>query len=294
MPQRLPPLTSLRAFEAAGRRLSFTRAASDLSVTQAAISHQIKGLEAHLGEALFVRMPRRLELTASGKKLLPVVSEAFSNISSTISQLRQDSGNVTLTIRLAPSFAASWLAPRLEDFRRANPEINLALNHSNEPVDFSREEIDLAITYGDGHWPGTVADEVLKLDFFPVCSPHYMTGDYPLTDIQNIRQHTLLHDADYQNWTDWLKLAGLHDIDPTSGTVIDDTNVLTQTAINGFGIALGSQDLVAEHLAAGRLVKPFETTLRNDFAYYVVCPRTHLESLSVRAFRTWLISQSST
>lgn len=292
MPQRLPPLTSLRAFEAAGRRLSFTRAAEELAVTQAAVSHQIKGLEEHLGEALFVRLPRRLELTDTGKKLLPVVTESFDKISAAISRLRQNSGNVTLTLRLAPSFAASWLAPRLEHFRRANPEINLALNHSNAPVDFAREEIDLAVTYGDGHWPGTVADEVLKLDFFPVCSPHYMTGDYPLTDIQNIRFHTLLHDADYQNWTDWLKLAGLHDIDPAGGTVIDDTNVLTQTAINGFGIALGSQNLIAEHLAAGRLVKPFEPVLQNDFAYYIVCPRSHLELPAVGAFKDWLISQS--
>ena len=294
MPRRLPPLTSLRAFEAAGRHLSFTLAAAELKVTQAAISHQVKSLEEHLGKALFLRLPRHLELTAVGKTLLPVVRGAFDQIGQTVADLTDGKSGSAITVRLAPSFAAKWLSPRLEDFRRKHPRIELALRHSNEPADFARQAIDLAITYGKGDWPGVVADKLLSIDFFPVCAPGYLHGEHPLTDIANLRYHTLLHDADFQNWTDWLLLAGAPDIDPTRGTVMDDTNVLTQAAVNGLGIALGSTPFVADHLEAGRLVRPFESTLRSDFAYYVVCPKQHLERSSVRAFKEWLIQQKDT
>jgi LysR family glycine cleavage system transcriptional activator len=291
MPRRLPPLTSLRAFEAAGRHLSFTLAAAELKVTQAAISHQVKSLEEHLGKALFLRLPRQLELTAAGKSLLPVVRSAFDQISHTVADLTDSKSGSALTVRLAPSFAAKWLSPRLEDFRRHHPRIDLSLRHSNDPADFARQAIDLAITYGKGDWAGVVADKLLSIDFFPVCAPSYMRGEYPLTDIGNLRHHTLLHDADFQNWADWLELAGVTNIDPTRGTVMDDTNVLTQAAVNGLGIALGSTPFVADHLETGRLVRPFESTLRSDFAYYVVCPKQHLERDNVRAFKEWLMQQ---
>ena len=292
MSRRLPPLTSLRAFEAAGRHLSFTRAAAELTVTQAAISHQIKALEEHLGLPLFVRLPRKLELTRTGKVLLPVVRESFDRIAEAVTDLGIDSAGAALTVRLAPSFAAKWLSPRLEDFRRQHPDIDLSLTHSNAAVDFAREEIDLAVTYGKGDWPGVVAEPVLALDFFPVCCPAYMDGDQPLTSPHDLCHYTLLHDADYENWSDWLSLAGLCDIDPKRGTFMDDTNVLTQAAIDGLGVALGSSSFVKDHLDAGRLVKPFDLVLKSDFAYHVVCPKEHLERPEVHAFREWLLTQS--
>ncbi|MFQ6005109.1 MAG: transcriptional regulator GcvA [Woeseia sp.] len=294
MPARLPPLTSLRAFEAAGRHLSFTKAATELTVTQAAISHQIKALEEHLGVALFIRLPRKLELTKEGKALLPVVSACFDQISDSVAALSRQTADGAITVRLAPSFAANWLSPRLEDFRRRHPDIELDLKHSNAAVDFEREDIDLAVTYGPGDWPGLVADPVLVLDFFPVCCPACMEGDYPLTDIENLGHHTLLHDADHRNWTDWLSLAGLTDIDPKRGTVVDDTNVLIQAAINGLGVALGSSVFVKDHLESGRLVKPFDPVLHSDFAYYVVCPTRRLERLGVREFKKWLLTRADT
>ncbi len=293
MHRRLPPLTSLRAFEAAGRHLSFTKAAEELTVTQAAISHQVKALEEHLDVALFLRLPRQLELTKAGKLLLPVVRSAFDRIGESVAKLNKDIASAALTIRLAPSFAAKWLSPRLDDFRRKHPQIDLSLTHSNEAADFSRQPVDIAITYGKGDWRGVVSDRVLNIDFFPVCAPQFMHGEYPLTSAENLAHFTLLHDTDHVAWSDWLALAGIDNVDPHRGTIVDDTNVLIQAAIDGFGIALGSTHFVADRLASGRLVKPFDTTLHSDYAYYVVCPKKHLKRTEVSVFKAWLLEQAS-
>ena len=291
MARRLPPLNSLKCFEAAGRLLSFTAAARELNVTQAAISHQIKVIEEFLGVALFLRYPRRLALTEQGKMLLPEVIDAFDRVSTAIGNLSPEPHSNMISVRLGPSFAARWLSPQLKYFWLQYPEIDLCLFHAaNAPTDFEREDIDIAVTYGTGDWSGVVADELLTLDFFPVCSPAFMHNDKPLTDIQNLRYYTLLHDAEYVCWRDWLRLAELDDINPEKGTIIDDTNVLIQAAIDGQGIALGSSAFVQDLLDSGRLVRPFDITLVNDFAYYVVCPESHLQNPAVRAFKEWLLS----
>ena len=292
MPQRLPPLNSLKSFEAAGRHLSFTRAAAELSVTQAAVSHQVKALEEYLGVPLFVRLPRKLMLTGAGETLLPVISSSLDKISCTVTAIRQETGTVRLSVRLTPSFAAKWLSPRLSDFRRAHTELDLRLYHSNEAVDFRREDIDLAVTYGTGDWPDIVADRLLSIDFFPVCSPTYLKQDRPLTEPSNLRYYTLLHDASYDNWTDWLRLAGLDDINPRRGPILDDTNVLIQAAIDGQGIALGSTVFVEDHLDAEQLLRPFDLVLNTEFAYYLVCPEAHLKRSAVVAFRNWILDQA--
>ena len=290
MARRLPPLNSLSSFEAAGRHLSITRAAAELAVTQAAVSHQVKALEAHLGVHLFRRLPRQLVLTMAGDKLLGAVSGSLDMISKTVAEIREEPTTDSLSVRLAPSFAAKWLSPRLGKFQNAQSTIELALKHSNEVVDFRHSDLDLAITYGLGDWPDVVAERVLSLDFFPVCSPAFLDNDKPLTEINNLRYYTLLHDADYQIWGDWFKLAGLHDIEARRGTIIDDTNVLMQAAVDGQGVALGSTTFVDELLESGRLVKPFDITLKDDSAYHVVCPKSHLEKPAVAAFRDWLLS----
>jgi len=291
MARRLPPLNSLRSFEAAGRHLSITRAAAELAVTQAAVSHQVKALEKHLGVHLFRRLPRQLILTMAGEKLLPVVSESLDAIAGTVTAISEDSDPEKLSVRLAPSFAAKWLSPRMGSFREQQPTIELVLNHSNEAVDFRHSDIDVAISYGTGDWPEVVAERVLSLDFFPVCAPGCISNDRPLSDIDNLRHYTLLHDATYDNWTAWLKLAGASQVDPQHGTILDDTNVLIQAAIDGQGIALGSTIFVADHLESQRLVRPFDQVLDSEYAYYIVCPEEHLQRPAVNAFRDWVIGE---
>ncbi len=290
MSRRIPPLNSLKCFEAAGRLLSFTSAAQELNVTQAAISHQIKVIEEFLGVDLFIRYPRRLALTEQGKALLPEVMEAFDKVSSAVRALQRTQSSQAISVRLAPSFAAKWLSPRLKYFWQQYPGIDLQLYHAHPPVDFNRENIDIAVTYGRGDWPGVLAEPLLSLDFFPVCTPAFLDNDKPLTDIRNLKYYTLLHDANYQIWSDWFKLAGLLDVETNRGTIIDDTNVLVQAAVDGQGVALGSTTFVDELLESGRLVKPFDITLKNDSAYHVVCPKSHLEKPAVKVFRDWLLS----
>ena len=289
MGRRLPPLNSLKCFEAAGRLLSFTDAARELNVTQAAISHQIKVIEEFLGVSLFERYPRRLALSEQGKALLPDVTEAFDRVSQAIGSLSQEQYSNLVSVRLAPSFAAKWLSPRLKYFWLQFPEIDLCLFHAHDAVDFEREEIDIAVTYGKGDWPGVVADKLLGLDFFPVCSPAFMCNDKPLTELDNLRYYSLLHDANYECWQDWIRLANVSGIDAEKGTIIDDTNVLIQAAIDGQGIALGSTTFVEEHLESGKLIKPFDIVLLNEFSYYVVCPQSHLNNPAVVAFKDWLL-----
>jgi len=290
MARRLPPLNSLKSFEAAGRLLSFTRAAHELNVTQAAVSHQIKLIEGYLDLTLFVRTPRKLVLTEQGRALLPDIIEAFDKLSNAIGAVRQDPSSKMISVRLAPSFAAKWLSPRLKYFWLQHPEIDLRLYHAHPAVEFDREEIDIAVTYGKGDWPGVVADPILSLDFYPVCTPAFMTNDRPLSNIDNLRYYSLLHDANYECWSDWLKLAKIEGINANKGTIIDDTNVLIQAAVDGQGVALGSTTFVQDLLDSGKLVKPFDITLVNEFAYYVVCPEAHLKNSSVQAFKNWLLA----
>jgi LysR family glycine cleavage system transcriptional activator len=289
MARKLPPLNSLRSFEASGRLLSFTLAAQELNVTQAAVSHQIKLIEDFLGVSLFYRLPRKLALTDQGKALLPEVIDAFDILASAIGTVSKDAASSLLSVRLAPSFAAKWLSPKLKYFWLQYPEIDLCLFHAHSAVDFDRENIDIAVTYGKGDWPGVVSEKLLSLDFSPVCVPSFLENDKPLSDMNNLKYYTLLHDANYECWGEWLKLAAVKDTPSNKGTIIDDTNVLIQAAVDGQGVALGSTTFVQDHLEAGRLIKPFDITLENDFAYYIVYPKSHLNNPAVCAFRNWLL-----
>jgi LysR family transcriptional regulator, glycine cleavage system transcriptional activator len=290
MARKQAPLNGLRSFEAAGRMLSFTKAAKELSVTQAAVSHQVKAVESSLGIPLFFRHSRRLSLTEEGRLLLPEITEAFDKIANALELVKTQKDSTIVNVRLAPSFAAKWLSPRLKYFWLQYPEIDLSLFHAHPAVDFSREQIDIAVTYGRGDWPGVIADPLISLDFSPVCAPEFMMNDKPLTDINNLAYYTLLHDANYECWRDWLSLAGLDSIASNKGTTIDDTNVLIQAAIDGQGVALGSSTFVEDHLESGRLIKPFDLVLKNDFSYYVVCPESKLANPAVRAFKDWLMT----
>ncbi len=291
MQRRLPPLNSMKCFEAAGRLLSFTDAAKELNVTQAAISHQIKVIEEFLDVPLFNRYPRRIVLTEQGKALLPTVTEVFDKLSIAVESISEEQSSNMVNVRLAPSFAAKWLSPRLKYFWKKHPEINVNLYHAHPAVDFEREDVDIAVTYGRGKWSNVISEPLLSLDFFPVCCPRFMENDKPLTDIDNLRYYTFLHDANYECWAEWIVLAGVDDIVSNKGTIIDDTNVLIQAAIDGQGVALGSAVFVEDHLKSGRLIKPFDITLQNDFAYHVVSTEQKLLNPAVQAFKDWLLNQ---
>jgi LysR family glycine cleavage system transcriptional activator len=292
MTRKLPPLNSLRAFEAAARHLSFTRAADELFVTQAAVSHQVKSLEDYLDRPLFVRSPRNLQLTEYGQRLLPVLEESLDNMAEVIKNLRLEESRGMVKIRLAPSFSAKWLSPKLMDFWQLYPEVSLSMYHGNQAVDFAREDIDLAVTYGRGYWPGVDSYPIMQLDYFPVASPAYLASRPPIKSPAQMAEYYLLHDIDHETWVAWYRQVGLPDITLKSGYIFDDTNVLIQGALDGQGFALCSSQFVSDHLQSGRLVKVFDDALETDYAYYVCCPPSHLTRPGVREFRDWMVAQS--
>ncbi|NVK40321.1 MAG: transcriptional regulator GcvA [Oceanospirillaceae bacterium] len=293
MNRRLPPLNLLRGFEAAARHLSFTRAAEEMHITQAAVSQQIKTLEEYLGVPLFQRMTRKLRLTEEGRVLLPVVQEAFEHIAVTVAALGSEERKRTLTVGLEPSFGANWVSPRLGRFWALHPEVDLRLYHARHRVDFSREELELAVRWGLDDWPDLNVEPLMGLAFTPVCSPSLLQGERPLRTPADLRYHTLLHDRDYEGWCEWLATPECKEVNPQNGILIDDTNVVTQAAIDGQGVALCGLALVERQLAEGRLVRPFARTISTKSAYYVIYPPAALKRPVVRDFIDWLHTEVS-
>lgn len=294
MRRRLPPLKALRAFEAAARHLSFTRAGAELHVTQAAISHQVKMLEEDLGVRLFRRLTRRLTLTDEGRRLLPVVRESFERIAAATDALREQRGTGTLTVTVMPRFAAKWLAPRLGRFWQQHPGIDLRLHHTIQAEDFSREDVDMAVRWGRGEWSGMRAEFLLGAELTPVCSPKLLRARQPLRTLADLRHHALLYDGGelYNCWVQWLHAAGVHRLlDTLQFSLIDDVHVLIERAIDGDGLALVPVLLLGEELDSGRLIRPFDCVV-TDFAYHIVYPRDALRRPTVRAFRDWLLDEA--
>lgn len=292
MPERLPSLNAMRAFEAAARHLSFTRAAEELNVTQAAISHQVKALEEELGMPLFRRLNRALLLTGAGQALHPAIGEAMTILSNAVDRLHRDDRAGELTVTTMDSFAATWLVPKLGRFRKAWPDIDVRVSTSDDPVDFNRSNIDLAIRYGAGNWPRLSVERLMTEEVFPVCAPELIEADPPLICPSDLKHHTLLHDDTRLDWRMWLMAVGQHDIDPDKGPGYQHSNLVIQAAMQGDGIALARSVLVAEALASGRLVKPFDVALAAEYAYYIVCPPANLNRPKVKAFREWLIEEA--
>jgi LysR family glycine cleavage system transcriptional activator len=291
MVRRLPPLNALRAFEAAARHLSFTKAAEELFVTQAAVSHQVKALEEDLGVSLFRRMTRKLALTEEGRALLPVAGEALDAIAEAAEALRGQGGGRGLTLSLTPTFGAKWLAQRIGRFWSRHPEIDLRLHHSIQLVDFARDEVDAAVRWGGGAWPGVETVYLMRAGLTPVCAPALCEGPPPLNVPDDLRHHTLLHERDYVEWAQWLALAGAREVEARRGPVIDDSTVVLQAAIDGQGVALTSESIIRSELAAGRLVQPFDIDLDADNAYYLVAPPRNFEKPNVQAFRDFLLAE---
>ena len=296
MPRRLPPLNAIRAFEAAGRHLSFTRAAGELHVTQAAISHQVRALEEWGGVPLFDRGGRGaggLGLTPAGRALLPPAGEALDILDHAARVLTGGDQGRTLNVTTMGSFAAAWLVPRMRDFRERNPGITLRIETNDEVADFVRDDIDVGIRYGRGNWPGLHAERLFEEDIFPVCSPALLEGADPLRRPEDLARHTLLHDDMSVNWEAWLRAAGIEGVDASAGPWFRQSHLVSQAAIAGDGVALGRSAIVADALADGRLVRPFRLRLPAEYAYYFICLPGALERPAVRAFRDWLVAEAA-
>ncbi len=298
MARQLPPLKPLRAFEAAARHLSFTKAAEELHVTQAAISHQVKTLEDSLQTQLFRRFNRRLMLTDAGQTYLPALTAALDQIDAATRRLRADDRSGDLKVSVATSLAAKWLLPRLLRFRQQHPDIDVMVSASDKLVDFSRDDMDMGIRYGRGVYPGLRVDKLMQDTVFPVCSPVLLQGPPPLREPADLRHHTLLHEEwgetiNAPDWPAWLAAAGVTGVNPDRGPRYSHSSLSLQAAIDGQGVALARSSLVGLDLEAGRLMQPFGPVLPTNYACYVVSPEAAAERPKIKAFRDWLLEQAA-
>jgi LysR family glycine cleavage system transcriptional activator len=298
MARDLPPLNALRAFEAAGRHLSLTRAAAELHVTPAAVSHQVKGLEGYMGVKLFRRVGNSLLLTDAGQASLPGLGEGFDRLANAIERLKEHDARGPLHVSVAPAFASKWLVPRLEHFDTAHPDIDVRISASLEVVDFDREGFDVAIRLGRGSYPGLDVHELFAESVVPMCGPDLIEGPNPLRTPADLRHHVLLHDDSLRferaapDWPMWLLAAGAKDVDASRGPHFSHPDHAMQAAMDGAGVVLGWRTLAAADLAAGRLVIPFDLILPMELAFFFVCPLVAAERPKIVAFRDWLLEQS--
>lgn len=273
MPDRLPPLTAFRAFDAAARHMSFAKAADELNVTPAALSFQIKSLEEHLGHALFHRLNRAVELTESGKILAPGAAEGFETLTKAWSATKRLHDNRTLTVTAGPSFTSKWLAPRLFQFVQNNPDIDLRFSANLKMMDFRRDEIDVAIRFSQHDDEGLFSETIIEEWLCPMVAP--VLADQ-IKDPSDLLKMPLLHQDDIDflnppaNWDTWFHAAGL-DAPKTAGTHFSQSDHATNAALSGAGVMLGRVSVSERHLTDGRLVMPFELTIRSHASYRIVC-----------------------
>jgi LysR family glycine cleavage system transcriptional activator len=289
MPRRLPQLNALKAFEAAARYVSFTRAAEELCVTQGAVSHQVKALEAELGIKLFNRDRQGLIITDAGRDYLGVVRDAFDRIAMETERLVQRQGSGMLTVSTSPDFAAKWLVHRLGRFVEAHPEIDLRISATMEHVDFAREDVDIAVRHGDGNWPGLDVTRLCAEHLFAVCSPALARG---LTRPSDILKLPLLHLDERTAWSAWFDAAGIAGVDAIHGPILNRASILIDAAIDGQGVALARTALAAWDLIHKRLVRPFSIALPLAKSYWIVCPKATASLPKLVAFRAWLLAQA--
>ncbi|GHH49386.1 LysR family transcriptional regulator AmpR [[Pseudomonas] boreopolis] len=281
------PLNALRAFEAAARHQNLTRAADELCVGQAALSHQIKALESRLGVVLFHRLARGVALTDEGAALYPVLNEAFDRIAATLDRFAGGHYREALSIGVVGTFATGWLLPRLPAFAAAHPTIDLRLHTHNNRIDLAGEGLDLAIRFGDGDWQGQVCTPVLEAPFAPVCAPALARRLAAPADLAGI---PLLRSYRADEWPRWFQAAGLPAID-ARGPVFDSSLAIAAAAAAGAGVALLPLRMFEQDLDAGRLVCPFDLHI-DAGCYWLARLRSRPESEAARRFREWLQDQA--
>lgn len=312
MATRLPPLNALKAFEAAARHLSVKKAAIELNVTPAAVSHQVRTLEEYLGVQLFHRYNRALELTDAARASLPKLREGFDCLGQAVERLRTHQSSGVLTVSAAPSFAARWLMPRLHRFLAAHPEIDVRVSARMRRVSVDGkgdvaeratvegwlDDSDVAILYGRGHYPGLRVNKLLDLTVTPVCSPQLLTGEHALKTPQDLQHHLLLHDdtGDLYDgepfWEVWLKAASVSGVNARRGPHFSHAVLAFEAAMDGVGVLATMPVLAAEDIAAGRLVTPFELRVPLASGYYLVCEENAATRPAVAAFHDWLIEEA--
>ncbi|QUM79300.1 transcriptional regulator GcvA [Moritella sp. 5] len=290
MSRRLPPLNSLRVFEAAARHSSFTRASEELYVTQAAVSHQIKALEEYLGIKLFRRQNRALFLTEEGQSYFLDIKDTFTSLIDATERLLARGAKGSLTVSLQPSFAIQWLVPRLSLFSELYPDIDVRIKAVDMDDGSLTDDVDVAIYYGRGKWKDLYAQKLHTEYLVPVCSPRLLNGVKPLKTPDDLKQHTLLHDTSRRDWTAWFKQGNIIGVNVNQGPIFSHTSMVLQAAIHGQGVALGHSVLAQPEIDAGRLVRPFTDVLVSKNAYYVVCREEQDELGKIVAFRDWMLS----
>jgi LysR family transcriptional regulator, glycine cleavage system transcriptional activator len=291
--RRLPSLNALKAFEAAARHESFTQAAQELCVTQGAVSHQVKALEAELGCRLFNREHRRLIITSAGQSYQGVVRDAFDRLALGTENLLQRHNAGVLTVSTSPNFASKWLVHRLGRFAEQHPAIDLRVAATLQHIDFAREDFDLAIRHGDGHWPSLHVTRLCAEELFPVCSPALARERRALHSPADLKHHTLLHINERRDWGTWLEAANVTDVDFSRGPIFNQASMAIDAAIDGQGIALARSALSAWDLGTGRLVRPFALSLKVPYSYWIVCPKPTAALPKIATFRDWLLAEAA-
>ena len=290
MQRRLPPLNALKAFEAAARHLSFTRAADELFVTQAAVSHQIKALEDFLSLKLFIRRNRTLLLTEEGQAYFLELKDIFKNLQDATERLLARGSKGAITVATPPSFASQWLVPRISQFSQLFPDIDVRLKAIDFDEGFLTDDIDVAIYYGRGRWNGIQADKLHTEFLTPLCSPSLFQGAKQLKTLSDLKHHVLLHDSSRAIWKMWLQHFGVAGVNVNQGPVFSHSMMVMQAAALGQGIALGNSVLAKPELDAGRLIMPFEEKLESRDAYYLVYHEGPGDMGKIAAFREWVVN----
>ena len=304
------PFNALVAFEAASRHLSFRRAADELNVTPAAISQQIRSLEEQLGIVLFHRLPRGLALTAAAEAGLPALREGFGKLGEGVGRMRGESRQDSLNVWMAPSFAAKWLVPRLQRFSAAHPGIRIGITAATELMDrgdnagalsasaLREQDIDVAIRFGKGNYPGCRVEKLMSAVAVPLCSPELAARrPHPLRRAADLRHHTLLHDdTPYEgrpDWPSWLAAAGVDGVDSSRGIHFNHVSLALEAAADSQGVVLSIAQLASNDLSTGRLVVPFEARVPLEYAYYVISLDDSPNAANVDAFRAWLSDEAA-
>lgn len=297
MSRRIYPLNSLRAFEASARHLSFVKAADELFVTPAAVSHQVKKLEEYLSAQLFRRLPRALLLTDTGQLLLVELGEVFLLLDKAMGRVLENDSRGALTISVAPIFAIKWLVPRLQSFDDLHPDIDVRMSSSLGVTDFQRDDFDAAVRLGRGKYPGLESLQLFEESVTPMCSPRLLDAPHALKTPDDLKHHVLIHDdsmsfdREAPNWLTWLQAAGAKQVDESRGPHFSQPDHALQAAIDGAGVVLGWRNMAENDIAAGRLILPFSLVLPLRASFYLVYPPGYGLRPKVTAFRSWLLDE---